>query len=289
MQREEPVLGSSGLRHSGPVHRMGADLKSVAAGNHREHPANLSCVADHCRIHGHMVKGAPLVKFLNRNGPDAAIHTRVPVHVADVGYVYDVDVGDNRPAAETVSPPGMQGLERRQRHPADIAEAKAHAETGSGAESEKSDQGRRPRRNYGHRSRPPAPTKTRPPEPPAVVEGRPTPRIIIHPGPTITIDPAPPAVTVGRPGRRNPRIPHGSVAGYLGPGAIRIQIFYSVYSRVHILIAGRAGQLCIPPLIPAVPLIGVGSWHVPYFDVVIRVVCADKQSVAAFDSLGTLA
>jgi hypothetical protein len=137
MHCEETVLRRSGLRHGGPVHRMGADLKSVPAGDHREHPANLSCVADHCRIHRHMVKSAPLVKFLNGNGPNPAIHARVPVHVADVGYIYDVDVGNNGPAAETVSPPRMEGLERRQGHPTDVAEAEAYAETGSGAKSEK--------------------------------------------------------------------------------------------------------------------------------------------------------
>jgi hypothetical protein len=80
------------------------------------------------------------------NRRDAIWHTRVTINIR---YIYIGNIHATveeswiaEASVESVSPPGVHGFKRRQRHPSDISKPEANADAGS--ESEETDEGRRP-------------------------------------------------------------------------------------------------------------------------------------------------
>ena len=102
----------------------------------------------------HDVGSAPVLEVMHREAGHAVCDTRISIVISDV-YISNIHGAVKVPGGTVVSPapPWVEDFIGRQRHPADISEAKANPEANSTAEAEEADQRRRPD-NAARRKRP---------------------------------------------------------------------------------------------------------------------------------------
>ena len=218
----------------------------------------------------------------------AVVHPRVAVGVIDVHAVVDDDrvvhtVAEPAEAAEaSATVPGVEGLVRRQRNPAHVAESEAHAQREVPAGVAEEGHQRRPPTVAAVRvARPPAPATDGVMEPTPVVVRRPAPGLVANPGPAVVVDPGPASVAVRRPARADPRIPAGPVAGHVVPIAVVIQVVRASDGAAYVAVRLGLGQPLVAALVPVIPFT---RWLVPGFANLEAVrPLADDQHAAPID------
>src|SRR5208337_3398718 len=118
------------------------------------------------------------------------------------------------------SPPWVEDFIRRQRHPTDVAEAKADPEANSTAEAEESDLRRRPIMRHAENARIPQPAVAGSIEPAPVMIRSPAPRIGADPGPSVPIQPLPLPRLIRRPTGPYLRLPDVAIVGSVDPRSV---------------------------------------------------------------------
>src|ERR1035438_4879564 len=210
----------------------------------------------------HNVGASPVLKVMHRKPSHAVRDTCVLIGISDVytGNVHGaVDVSGG--TVESPAPPWVKDFIRRQRTPADVAEAKANAEANSTAEAEEADQGRRPIVRHAEYARVPQPAETGSIEPAAIVIRGPAPGIGADPGPAIIIQPLPLPGLIRRPTGRDLRLPDVAVIGCVDPVPVIVQILGAVNSLRNALRAARLREYAVAAVRPGVPGIGCRRGH----------------------------
>src|SRR5690348_9930627 len=175
----------------------------------------------------------------------AAVHE---VHVANP-RIADVDVGDKSPAR---MPPRTERFAIAQREPAHAAAKPKAAATVEPYES------RSVERPAKTRTRAPAPASAKI-IPPAVVERRKSPRVIVNPRPAPGTHPAPIAPAIRRPADGNDaRIPYCAVIRNLAPRAVIVQIVVAGNVAGNVLRGNGIVFLQVALLRPAIETVRFG-------------------------------
>src|SRR5580704_9295054 len=158
----------------------------------------------------HLRTSAP--KLIGVHAAYATVHPGIAIRALDIRVADNITSARERSASETTveptSPPRMEHLKRRERHPTQSTESKPNSNPAT--PTKEAHKRRRPGVVRKHGSRIPAPS-THTPEPAAVMIRRPAPRIRAHPGPAIVVFPNPAARLIRRPTRLNVGLPDVSV------------------------------------------------------------------------------
>src|SRR5208283_2423731 len=165
-----PRRAEASARTSGRLRSMIERCAASASRCVRRRPAGESCgtaarrqwnrATDHSRRgelrrgRPHDVGTAPVLEVMYGKAGGAICHTCIAIGVSNI-YASNIhgtaDVSGG--AVVAPSPPWVEDFIRRQRHPTDVAEAKADPEANSTAEAEESDQRRRPIMRHAENAR----------------------------------------------------------------------------------------------------------------------------------------
>src|SRR5579871_4491351 len=217
MAEEPDILGSARRGRHGAVR----EAQTGGGWSHRQLAAHQTRLANLGTGSARNIVKATLPEIDRRDRGHGVPHPRVTVYVCYI-YIRNTHAAIEvrriaETGIETMAPPGIQRLKRRQRHPADIAKTEADSYAGTKAEE---------RHQAGRPIMPPeaagipAPAVRRGIEPSAVVKRSPTPGVVTDPRPTVVVLPDPPPVLIRRPIRSDRGRPNFAIRSVVHPLAV---------------------------------------------------------------------